>query len=87
MIEEVFVTFLVLLVLIISDFQGGAIGGEPAGERGTDTRTEVTTNRRRTHQTDLRLLAFKQANQNRGMRARRVRRETGRVETWSTSTP
>ena len=80
LIEEIFVTLLVLLVLIISDFQGGAIGGEPAGERRTDPRTEVTTDRRRTHQTNLRLFAFKQTNQNGRMRARRVRRETGRVK-------
>ena len=80
LIEEVFVTLLVLFVLIISDFQGGAIGGEPACERGTDTRTEITTDRRRTHQTDLRLFAFKQTNQNGRMRTRGIGRETGRVE-------
>ena len=60
LIEEIFVTLLVLFVLIISDFQSGAIGSEPACKRGTDTRAEVTTDRRRTHQTDLGLFAFKQ---------------------------
>ena len=80
LIEEVFVTLLVLLVLIISDFQGCAIGGEPACERGTDTRAEITTDRRRAHQTDLGLFAFKQTNQNGRMRTCRVGRKPGRVE-------
>ena len=80
MIEEIFVTLLVLLVLIISDFQGGAIGGEPAGERRTDPRAEIATDRSGAHQTDLRLFAFKQTNQNGRMRTRRVRRETGCVK-------
>ena len=59
LIEEIFVALLVLLVLIISDFQSGAIGSEAAGERRTDPRAEIAADRSGTHQTDLRLFALK----------------------------
>ena len=60
LIEQVLIDFVILLVLIRANLQLRAVGGEAAGERGADARTQVAADDRSAHEADLRLLLLEE---------------------------
>lgn len=80
LIEQVVKHLVVLLVLVGTDLQFGAVGCQSAGQRRTYAGTEVTANHRGTHQTDLRLLLLEEVYDNVGVGSRCVREQSFAVE-------
>ena len=80
LIEQVLVGLLVLLVLVGTDLQFGAVGGETAGERGRHARTQVTSDNGGTHEADLWFLFLEEVYENVSMWGRGIGEETLTVE-------
>ena len=68
LIEQVVVVLLRLDVVEVADFELGAVGGEAAGQRGADARTEVATDDGGAHQADLRLFLLEEVDEDIGVR-------------------
>ena len=67
LIEQILVSLAVLLVLVIADFQGSAVGGQTAVQGRADARTQIAAHHIGTHQTDLWLLLLEEIDQNGGV--------------------
>ena len=80
LIEQVVVVILGLDVVKVTDFELGAVGGEAAGQRGADARTEVATDDGGAHQANLRLFLLEEVDEDIGVRCRGVREQALAIE-------
>ena len=80
LIEQVVVVKLCLGIVVGTNLQFGAVGGQSAGERRRHARTEVATDDGGTHQTNLRLLLLEEVDEDVGVRCRRIGEESLAVE-------
>ena len=64
LVEQAFVVLARLLVVVVADFERGAVGGKAAGERRADARPEVAADHRCAHEADLRLFLLEEVYEN-----------------------
>ena len=63
LVEQVLIRLALFLVLVVADFQGGAVGGQSAGQGRRYAGTQVAADDRGAHQADLRLLFLEQVDE------------------------
>ena len=69
-----------LLVIVRTDFEGGAVGGQSGMEGGRNARPQVAAHHVGPHQADLRLLFLKQIDHHCRVGQRSIGRQSRRVE-------
>ena len=80
LVEQILIGLAALFVLVGTNLQLRAVGGETAGEARRDTRTQVASNDGGTHEANLRLLLLEEVHHDVGMRSRGVGEKLGGVE-------